>query len=66
VVVKKLMVEKISDDKTPKPAWTPPKGKINLAWDMIYTEEKTIHLGRNEGLDVISPTWFQVKNAKES
>ncbi|ABN54093.1 MAG TPA: glycoside hydrolase [Hungateiclostridium thermocellum] len=65
VVVKKLMVEKISDDKTPKPAWTPPKGKINLAWDMIYTRrEDHSSLGEMKGLDVISPTWFQVKNAK--
>lgn len=41
--------------------WKPEDGKINMAWDYAYNvkfnmEKKSII----EGLDVISPTWFQV------
>ncbi|ODM26755.1 glycoside hydrolase [Clostridium sp. Bc-iso-3] len=65
VVVKRMIVEEFLEQKDPKPAWTPPKGKINLAWDMIYSRrEDHASLGEMKGLDVISPTWFQVKNDK--
>ncbi|RXE58105.1 glycosyl hydrolase family 18 protein [Acetivibrio mesophilus] len=65
VVVKRMIVEEFLEQKDPKPAWMPPKGKINLAWDMIYSRrEDHASLGEMKGLDVISPTWFQVKNDK--
>lgn len=63
VVVKRMIVEELLEQKDRKPAWVAPKGKINLAWDMIYSRRNDhSSLGEMKGLDVISPTWFQVKN----
>jgi spore germination protein YaaH len=46
-------------------SWKPEKGKINLVWDHI-TSVNNKHRSRSkiEGLDVISPTWFQVTDIK--
>jgi len=43
------MVEKISDDKTPKPAWTPPKGNKSCVGHDIYKKRRPFIFGRNEG-----------------
>ncbi len=47
--------------KSDSPVWKPEAGKINMAWDYAWnvkfnSSKKTAI----EGLDVISPTWFQV------
>lgn len=42
-------------------AWKPEEGKINMAWDYAYNVK--FNLSKRaiiSGLDVISPTWFQV------
>lgn len=40
-------------------------GKINLVWDMVYTRRSNpSSVPDMKGLDVISPTWFQVQNSK--
>lgn len=51
------------EEKTPE--WKPEKGKINLVWDMVYTpRENPYSVEKMKGLDVISPTWFQLKDSK--
>ncbi|HEX3030346.1 MAG TPA: glycosyl hydrolase family 18 protein [Clostridia bacterium] len=46
-------------------AWKPSKGKINMVWDYFsrVRSGKPI-LDDAKGLDVVSPTWFAVENAK--
>ena len=44
-----------------KPVWMPQAGKLSMAWDYAY--DTRINLSKRqkiEGLDIISPTWFQV------
>lgn len=51
-----------TEDKNPKAEWKPEKGKINLVWDQVYERRENLSaLNNKEGLDVISPTWFQLK-----
>lgn len=51
------------DDKIEKEPWRPENGKINLVWEMMYGRRPDLDkIGKIEGLDVISPTWFQLKN----
>ncbi|HHV97180.1 MAG TPA: glycoside hydrolase [Clostridiaceae bacterium] len=43
--------------------WKPEKGKINLVWEMMYSTRPNLReIGKIEGLDVISPTWFQLQD----
>lgn len=65
VVVKKLVVNQLPEGEEVGPVWKPETGKINLVWDMVYSR-RTDHasVGEMKGLDVISPTWFQVANAQ--
>jgi spore germination protein YaaH len=43
--------------------WKPEKGRINLVWEMMYSVRPNLQqIGKIEGLDVISPTWFQVED----
>jgi len=43
--------------------WNPEAGKINLVWEMMYGQRPDLSkIGKIEGLDVISPTWFQLKD----
>jgi len=62
VVVEENQEEK-AEDENAKIDWKPEKGKINLTWDQVYERREDLS-GMNdiEGLDVISPTWFQLKN----
>ncbi|AGC69431.1 putative sporulation-specific glycosylase [Thermoclostridium stercorarium subsp. stercorarium DSM 8532] len=40
-----------------------PEGKISLVWDQMYSPTKAyLERKREEGIDVMSPTWFQVAN----
>lgn len=66
VVVKWLTVNNIPiiQDKR-ETAWKPENGKINLVWEMMYGKRPDLsEIGKIEGLDVISPTWFQVIDDK--
>ncbi|MDQ2087701.1 glycosyl hydrolase family 18 protein [Herbivorax sp. ANBcel31] len=39
--------------------------KINLVWDMVYTRRSNpSSISEMPGVNVISPTWFQLKNSK--
>ncbi len=64
VVVKRMTVESLPQKEEPI-AWKPANGKINLVWDMVYSRrENPASVGKMKGLDIISPTWFQVSNAE--
>lgn len=40
-----------------------PQGKISLVWDQMYSPTKSyLERTKEEGIDIISPTWFQVAN----
>lgn len=45
--------------------WKPTAGKINLTWEMIYSGRPDFNKMPNmNGLDVISPTWFEITDNK--
>ncbi len=63
VVVRLVTVQGVipGDEDGRGDAWKPDKGKINLVWDYIGNgKSKYASREKIEGLDVISPTWFQV------
>lgn len=40
-----------------------PQGKISLVWDQMYSPTKAyLERKKEEGIDIMSPTWFQVAN----
>ena len=50
-----------------KPSWKPVKGKINLVWDQVFKVESSEVPSKFEpikGLDVLSPSWFEIENEK--
>lgn len=56
--------EPVPDVKN-QPAWKPSKGNINMVWDYFSrTRSGKPVLDDAKGLDVVSPTWFAVENAK--
>lgn len=64
VVLKKILVNSLPDLEKKDKSWKPENGKINLVWDMMYSGRPDLSkIGKMEGLDVISPTWFQLANA---
>jgi len=65
-VTEKLVQEStISTEDNNQITWKPLKGKINLVWDEFWRGKSTKpDLSKMKGLDVISPTWFQIANAK--
>jgi len=64
VEVKKIVVQDIHQKEENTSEWKPEKGKINLTWDQVYERRNDLSAMNNiEGLDVVSPTWFQLKNA---
>ncbi|WP_010680921.1 glycosyl hydrolase family 18 protein [Acetivibrio cellulolyticus] len=65
VEVKSLVTEEMAEEGGNKSDWKPEKGKVNLVWDQIYQRRDDLSdMDNIEGLDVISPTWFQLKNAE--
>ncbi|TYQ15083.1 UNVERIFIED_CONTAM: putative glycosyl hydrolase [Acetivibrio alkalicellulosi] len=62
-VVAKIVMDRDMEKSTQESLWEVEYGKINLVWDMVYTRrEDPWSVGEMKGLDVISPTWFQLKN----
>ena len=43
-----------------KANWKPEEGKINLVWEMMFENRPDLDKINIKGVDVISPTWFQV------
>ncbi|MDF2522813.1 MAG: glycoside hydrolase [Clostridiales bacterium] len=65
VVAKDLVVKKLPQEEPVKDTWKPAAGKINLVWEMMYSKRPDLSkINKMDGLDVISPTWFQVANDK--
>lgn len=64
VKVKWLTVNSIPpEEQRREEPWKPENGKINLVWEMMYGRRPDLDkIGKIEGLDVISPTWFQLKD----
>lgn len=64
VVVKWVTVNTILPEREEsEDLWQPENGKINLVWEMMYGKRPDLNkIGKIEGLDVISPTWFQLKD----
>lgn len=45
--------------------WKPVGGKINMTWEHVYSRNpKTGSIGEMNGLNVISPTWFSIRDDK--
>jgi len=65
VVVRWITINEIPlKDEKKAEQWKPEKGKINLVWEMMYGKRPDLNsIGKIEGLDVLSPTWFQLKDA---
>lgn len=69
-IEKKFVDVKSVAASEPEPAennvavWKPQNGKINMAWDYAYNMKSNLSdRAVINGLDVISPTWFQVVGA---
>ncbi len=63
VVVKRMMVKREPEEESKNSTWKPEKGKINLVWEMMYSKRPELaKIGKMDGLDVVSPTWFQIAN----
>lgn len=62
VVVKPASVAKEVLERKEDDPWKPESGKINLVWDMLYGRPDIESIPEMEGLDIISPTWFEVKD----
>lgn len=64
---KHVAVRQPTISESPKPEqkapWRPEKGRINMVWEAMYGGRPDLSkINKIEGLDVISPTWFQVAN----
>jgi len=63
VRITEIVGEKTTEKGFNKAQFKPTKGKINLVWDAIYQYSTGwSDEGKIEGLDVLSPTWFEVKD----
>ncbi len=61
IVVKDYEIGLIPETIKKTPAL--PSGKINLVWDQMYQPTKAyLQWKIEEGIDVLSPTWFQIAN----
>lgn len=64
VEVKNVVVQDMPKKEENNSEWKPKKGKVNLTWDQVYERKNSLsEMDNIEGLDVVSPTWFQLKNA---
>jgi len=62
IVIKEYELGMIPETIKKKPVL--PSGKISLVWDQMYRPTKSyLERTKVEGIDVLSPTWFQVANA---
>ena len=64
VEVKNIVAQDVPGKEENNTDWKPEKGKLNLVWDQVYERRNDLSaMNGIEGLDVVSPTWFQLKNA---
>lgn len=63
IVVKSYEIGLIPESMKKSPPL--PAGKINLVWDQMYQPTKAyLQWKIEEGIDVLSPTWFQIANER--
>lgn len=62
VVVKSALIGKLPEKRDEGPTWSPVNGKINIVWDQIWNKTDMSRVEVIKGLDVLSPTWFQIRN----
>ncbi len=61
-LMKPEMVAVVEQEEPPIP-WSPLGGKINLTWEQVVSRNPdTSKLGPMPGLNVVSPTWFHLKD----
>ncbi len=61
IVIKSYEIGIIPQMIREKPAL--PQGKISLVWDQMYSSTKAyLERKKEDGIDIMSPTWFQVAN----
>ncbi|NLM10645.1 MAG: glycoside hydrolase [Clostridiaceae bacterium] len=61
IVIKSYEIGIMPDQISKRPNL--PRGKISLVWDQMYSPTKSyLERKKEEGIDVMSPTWFQVAN----
>jgi len=54
---------KLITTETTASAWKPTNGKLTLTWEMMYGGRPNFNkIPKMDGLDVVSPTWFEVSN----
>lgn len=54
-----------TDNEEPFVAWKSEGRKINLTWEAVYsTNPDTSKIGELQGVNVVSPTWFELLNGK--
>jgi spore germination protein YaaH len=60
----KDLEETMGLEVTNQPIWKPEDGKINLTWEYVYKNvSKNATTGEFKGLNVVSPTWMNLKDA---
>lgn len=61
IPIKEKIIESVGE------TWKPNNGKINLVWDLVTNVESSVNPSRlkvEKGLDVMSPTWFEIADEK--
>jgi spore germination protein YaaH len=65
VNVSEVKIDMPHDNNDSKLEWKPEKGKLSLVWEMLYEGSPNLSAKKKiEGLDILSPTWFEVTNTK--
>src|SRR5690606_6852591 len=61
--LQKPEVVDVQQKEEPPVPWSPLGGKINLTWEQVVSRNPdTSKLGAMPGLNVVSPTWFHLKD----
>jgi len=65
VKITKVRQVLLSQPTRSTPAWKPVGGKINLVWEHVVNRNPDVSgIGAMTGLSVVSPTWFELKDAQ--
>lgn len=62
--IKETQGKLVKEEET-SPSWKPVDGKVNLVWDQVFNIESSEAPSKFEairGLDVLSPSWFEIEN----
>jgi len=62
VVANNPVIAKLPEPEKKDSTWKPQNGKISLVWEMIWSKPDISKLEVKKGVDVLSPTWFDIAN----